>query len=128
MAKFLSDEWFGKVKKLSEDAGELNIPSALKDLTINIDVAFADGSAKSVHLVGGLFAQGAAAGAPVTVWVPADVAKKIFIDMDQAAGMQAFMSGQMKVEGDISKLMVLQSVKPSEQQRDLLDDVKSITD
>lgn len=128
MAMFLSDEWFLKVKQLTEEAGELNIPGALKDLTINIDVTFADGSGKSVHLVGGLFAQGAASNAPVTVAVPADVAKKIFIDMDQAAGMQAFMSGQMRVEGDMGKLMVLQTVKPSEQQRDLLDDVKSITD
>jgi hypothetical protein len=128
MAKFLSDEWFGKYKELTDDAGELNIPDPLKDLTININVSFADGSAKPVHLVAGLFAQGAAAGAPVAVSVPADVARKIFIDMDQAAGMQAFMSGQMKVEGDVSKLMVLQSVKPSAQQRDLLDDVKAITD
>jgi SCP-2 sterol transfer family len=128
MAKFLSDEWFGKYKQLTDDAGELNIPGPLKDLTININVSFADGAAKPVHLVAGVFAQGAATGAPVTVSVPADVAKKIFIDMDQAAGMQAFMSGQMKVDGDVSKLMVLQSVKPSDQQRDLLDDVKAITD
>ncbi len=127
MANFLSDEWFGKYKELVEDAGELNIPGALKELTININVSFADGSAKPVHLQGGVFAQGAAGSAPVTVSVPADVAKKIFIDMDQAAGMQAFMSGQMKVDGDVSKLMVLQTIKPSDQQRDLLEDVKAMT-
>ena len=26
MAKFLSDEWFSKVKELTEDAGEIEIP------------------------------------------------------------------------------------------------------
>ena len=35
------------------------------------------------------------------------VAKKLFVDGDQAAGMQAFMSGQIKVEGDMSKLMAM---------------------
>ena len=128
MAKFLSDEWFAKVKELTEDAGELNIPGPLKDLTINLNVTLADGSTKNVHLAGGQFAPGTKAGAPVTVSVPADVAKKIFIDMDQQAGMQAFMSGQMRVEGDVTKLMVLQSVQPSPELKDLLEDVKDVTE
>jgi putative sterol carrier protein len=128
MAKFLSDEWFSKVKELSEDAGELNIPGPLKDLTINLNVTLADNSIKNVHLAGGQFAQGTKAGAPVTVSLPADIAKKIFIDMDQQAGMQAFMSGQMRVEGDVTKLMVLQTVQPSPDLRDLLEDVKDITE
>jgi putative sterol carrier protein len=128
MAKFLSDEWFAKVKELSDEAGELKIPGPLKDLTINLNVALADGSTKNVHLEGGQFAPGTKAGAPVTVSLPADVAKKIFIDMDPQAGMQAFMSGQMRVEGDVTKLMVLQTVQPSAELRDLLEDVKDITE
>lgn len=128
MAKFLSDEWFTKVKELTDDAGELNIPGPLKDLTINLNVALADGTTKNVHLAGGQFAQGTKAGAPVTVSLPADIAKKIFIDMDQQAGMQAFMSGQMRVEGDVTKLMVLQTVQPSAELRDLLEDVKDISE
>jgi hypothetical protein len=128
MAKFLSDEWFTKVKELTKDAGELNIPSALKDLIINLNVALADGTTKNVHLAGGQFEPGTKAGAPVTVSVPADIAKKIFIDMDPQAGMQAFMSGQMRVEGDVTKLMVLQTVQPSQELKDLLEDVKDITE
>ncbi|MDB4972266.1 MAG: hypothetical protein JWN48_607 [Myxococcaceae bacterium] len=128
MAKFLSDELFAKVKELTEDAGELKIPGPLKDLTINLNVALADGTTKNVHLAGGQFAQGTKAGAPVTVSLPADIAKKIFIDMDQQAGMQAFMGGQMRVEGDVTKLMVLQSVQPSAELKDLLEDVKDITE
>ena len=128
MAKFLSDEWFAKVKELTEDAGELKIPGPLKDLTINLNVTLTDGSTKNVHLSGGQFEQGTKAGAPVTVSLPADIAKKIFIDMDQQAGMQAFMGGQMRVEGDVTKLMVLQSVQPSAELKDLLEDVKEITE
>lgn len=128
MAKFLSDEWFAKVKELSEDAGELNVPGAMKDLVINLNVTLSDGSTKAVHLTGGQFAPGTASNAPVTVSVPADVAKKIFIDLDSQAGMQAFMSGQMRVEGDVTKLMVLQTVQPSAEFRDLLEDIKDVTE
>ena len=128
MAKFLSDEWFAKVKELTEDAGEIDVPAALKGLTINLNVTTPDGGTKSVHLTGGQFAQGSASGAPVTVTLPADVAKKIFVDLDPQAGMQAFMGGQMRVDGDVTKLMVLQSVQPSADLRDLLDDIKDITE
>ncbi len=127
MAKFLSDEWFAKVNELSEDAGELNVPGPLKDLTINLNVSFPDGGTKGVHLTGGQFKPGLAS-APVTVSVPADIARKIFIDLDSQAGMQAFMSGQMRVEGDVTKLMVLQTVQPSTELRDLLEDIKDITE
>jgi len=130
MAKFLSDEWFSEVEKLKAEAGPLEVPKAFKGLTVNVNVTGADGSVKNVHLEDGQFAQGSKSGAAVTISVPAEVAKKIFIDMDQQAGMQAFMSGQMKVEGDVTKLMVLSSpdAKPSEEMRDLLDDIKDMTE
>lgn len=127
MAKFLSDEWFAKVKELQEEAGPIEVPPQLKGLTINLNVTTEDGT-KNVHLAGGQFAQGSAPDAPVTVSLPADVAKKIFVDMDPQAGMQAFMGGQMRVDGDVTKLMVLQSVQPSEELRGLLEDIQEITE
>ena len=39
-------------------------------------------------------------------------ARKIFVDQDQAAGMQAFMSGKIKVQGDMMKMMALQTAMP----------------
>jgi len=128
MAKFLSDEWFAKVKELTDEAGTIEVPGPLKDLTINLNVTLADGSSKSVHLAGGQFGEGTKEGAPVTVSLPADVAKKIFIDMDQQAGMQAFMGGQMRVEGDITKLMALATISPNGNLTDLFEDIKDITD
>ncbi len=41
-----------------------------------------------------------------------DVAKAILVEGNPQAGMQAFMSGKIKVEGDIAKLMALQSIGP----------------
>src|SRR4051812_45923306 len=69
MAKFLSDEWFSKVKELTEDAGDIEVPSALKDLTLNLTVATDEGE-KKVHMHGGQFDQGHKADAPVTVILP----------------------------------------------------------
>jgi putative sterol carrier protein len=40
--------------------------------------------------------------------MPYPVAKNMFVNDDQAAAMQVFMSGQIKVEGDMSKLMAMQ--------------------
>jgi hypothetical protein len=128
MAKFLSDEWFAKVKQITEEMGDIDIPGPLKELTLNLSVSLDDGSEKKVHMSGGQFGQEHKADAPVTVMLPADVAKKIFVDADQQAGMQAFMSGQMRVEGDVTKLMVLQTVQPSDDLKDLMADIRDITD
>ncbi len=126
-AKFLSDEWFAKVKELTEEAGDIEVPDALKNLTFNMTVTLEDGGEKQVHMHAGQFGEGHK-DAPVTVIVPADLAKKIFVDGDQQAGMQAFMSGQMRVEGDVTQLMVLQSVQPSDDMKDLMSDIKDATD
>ena len=125
--KFLSNEWFAKVKELTDDAGEIEIPGPLKDLTFNMTVTLDGGEEKKIHMHAGVFGQGHK-DAPVTVIVPADLAKKIFIEGDQQAGMQAFMSGQMRVEGDVTKLMVLQSVQPSDDMKDLMAEIKGITE
>jgi putative sterol carrier protein len=128
MAKFLSDEWFAKVKQITEEMGDIEIPGPLKDLTLNLTVSLEDGTEKKVNMSGGQFGQEHKSGAPVTVMLPAEVAKKIFVDADQQAGMQAFMSGQMRVEGDVTKLMVLQTVQPSDDLKDLMSDIRKITD
>ena len=128
MAKFLSEEWFAKVKELTDSAGAVDVPGPLKELTINLNVALADGTTKTVHIAGGQFAEGSAANAPVSISLPADVARKIFVDMDQQAAMQAFMAGQMRVEGDVTKLMVLATIQPSATMKDLLEDIKDVTE
>jgi putative sterol carrier protein len=127
MAKFLSDEWFAKVKEITEGMGDIDVPASLKDLTFNLTVATDEGD-KKVHMAGGQFAQGHKADASVTVILPAEAARKIFLEADQQAGMQAFMSGQMRVEGDVTKLMVLQTVQPTDDLKDLMADIIDITE
>ena len=45
----------------------------------------------------------------LTVTVDYDTAKAILIEGNPQAGMQAFMAGKIRVEGDMAKLMALQS-------------------
>ena len=44
------------------------------------------------------------------------------------AGMQAFFAGEIKVEGDVTKLMALQSYQPDAKQKALMDQIIAITD
>jgi hypothetical protein len=104
---FLSEPWFDEVEKLRDEAPEP--PAAMKDLTLNIVVAGGPDGDKEVHLAAGQFERGLVDGAPTKLTVPYDVAKAIFIEGNQQAGMQAFMSGQIKVEGDMTKLMTMQA-------------------
>ena len=125
-SEFLSDEWFAKVQELRAQAGDIEAPAALADLVINITVNTGDGE-KQMALVGGMIEQGHRDGAPTTLILPADLAKRIFIEGDQSAGMQGFMSGQIRIEGDMSKLMALQTAQPTGAQKDLMKQIHAIT-
>jgi hypothetical protein len=123
---FLSDDWFAEVEKLRDEAPEP--PAALKDLTVNIVVEGGPEGDKELHMSGGQFERGLAEGAPTKLKVPYDVAKGMFIDGNQQAAMQAFMSGQIKVEGDMSKLMAMQTAGgPSAEQTAFQQKLKETT-
>lgn len=125
--EFLSEGWFAKVKELRDAAGNVEAPAALADLVINLTVTDAPGGDKAMALVGGMLEEGHHDDAGTTMIVPADLAKRIFIEGDQSAGMQGFMSGQIRVEGDMSKLMALQTAQPTEAQKALMQQIAAET-
>jgi hypothetical protein len=106
---FLSDDWFDAVDKLRSELGEPPVPAAMADLKLNITVAGGPDGDKDINMQAGQFGQGHVDGAPTKLTVPYDTAKSMFIEGNQQAAMQAFMSGQIKVEGDMSKLMAMQA-------------------
>ena len=127
MPQFLSDAWFDEVEKLRSEAPEP--PAGLADLTLNIVITGGPEGDKEVHSKAGQFERGLVDGAPTKLTVPFDVAKAIFIEGNQQAGMQAFMSGQIKVEGDMSKLMAMQAQGgPSAEQQAFQQKIKDLTD
>lgn len=125
--RFLSEDWFQQVEKLTAEAGDINAPAPLADLKLNLAVNDAAAGEVEMSMEGGKLKKGFHADAPVKMLLPADLARKIFIDFDQGAAMQGFMAGQISVEGDMAQLMALQTVQPSAEQKALLDKISAIT-
>jgi hypothetical protein len=124
---FLSAEWFDAVDSLRAEIGDPPVPAAMADLKLNINVTGGPDGDKELSLQAGQFVQGPAEGAATKLTVPFDVAKSMFIEGNQQAAMQAFMSGQIKVEGDMSKLMAMQGGAPSPEQQAFTERLKGIT-
>ena len=124
--EFLSNEWFKRVDELIAKAGDLKIPAEMKAVEVNITVTSTKGDVP-VFLKDGLFSQGHQASAVTTLTLTEDLARKIFVDADTAAGVQAFLAGEMKAEGDLAKLVAMSTVEPSEPQKQLTKRIAAIT-
>jgi len=127
MATFLTNEWFDKVEELTQAAGDLNLPPALANLALNMNVAGADGNV-DLALDSGKIVKGLSPNAKATLQLDAATLRKVFLEFDMAAAMQAFMSGKIKVQGDMTQLMALQTARPSQEQKDLFKNVLAATE
>ena len=107
---FLSDQWLGEVQKLAGDAGSSLMPAGVQ---INMVVTGGPEGDRHLHVAEGAFGTGLLDGCPTKLTLPYQVARAMFVKGDQAAAMQAFMSGQIKVEGDMTKLMAMQAQPPA---------------
>jgi SCP-2 sterol transfer family len=111
---FLSDEWLDEARKIREEyAGKTPpIAHAVKMNLVVTAVPFAENDIDA-HLDtsnGELLLDTGHLDAPdLKVTVDYDTAKAILIEGNPQAGMQAFMAGKVRVEGDMAKLMMLQS-------------------
>ena len=126
--RFLSDGWFEEAEKIR---AEINppVPELIQDLVINLVVKDGPDGDVEAKLEAGRFAKGLADEAPTKLTVPYDVAKKMFIEQDPQASMQAFMSGQIQVEGDMSKIMAMQAAgSPSEEAVQVQNRIQEMTD
>jgi putative sterol carrier protein len=67
-------------------------------------------------------------GADLTVTTDYATAYKLFVEQDQAAGMQAFMAGKIKVQGDMMKMMAMQTSMPQDEiAKTIAKEIKDIT-
>ena len=124
--EFLSDEWFTKVDELIAGAGDLKIPEPMKTAEVNITVKRAGGDTK-LSMKDGLFQRGHQASFNTTLTLDEALARKIFVDGDAAAGVQGFLEGKIQVEGDLAKVVAMQTVEPSEPQMALTRKIAAIT-
>ena len=107
---FLSDEWFDAASKLVAEHGTGGPPAP--SLVMNLEVA--DGDKTTQFHMGArdgatLFGKGHTDGADLTLATDIDTAREVFVANNPAAGMQAFMAGKVRIQGDMTKLMMAQS-------------------
>ncbi len=127
--KFLSQEWFDKVNEIRTAAGDIPVPEQIANTVINVTINDAEeGTLNEVHFRGGEFAAGHHGEPAVSLTLPSESARKVFLEMDAEAGMQAFFAGQIQVDGDVAKLMELQNYQPGADEKALLDKIVAITE
>ena len=64
----------------------------------------------------------------LTVTLEYETAKAILVEGNPQAGMQAFMAGKIKVQGDMTKLMAMQSASPDPVAAEIAAKINAITD
>jgi putative sterol carrier protein len=115
--KFLSDEWRDEAKKIREEyRGKVPAPAhVIKANLVVTEVPFGEGT-ENAHMdtsSGEMeMDTGHLENPDVTVTLDYDTAKAIFVEGNPQAGMQAFMAGKIKIQGDMTKLMVMQQATP----------------
>ncbi len=136
MPQFLSDEWMLEAEKIREEFQGKGGPPPHR-IRMNLVITdtpegIADGGSVDAHMntsegemrmdIGHL------ENPELTVTLEYETAKAIFVDQNPQAGMQAFMAGKIKVQGDMTKLMAMQQSAPDPTQQQVAARIKEITD
>lgn len=133
MYQFLSVEWIEAVTEIRQrHVGDA--PATVITAQINLvvtDVPFGDGtvtayldtSTGTMQMDLGEFEDPDA-----VIMTDYDVARSLIVDADPAFLMQAFLGGRIKVQGDMTKLLALQSAVPdSELADELAAEIRNVT-
>jgi putative sterol carrier protein len=129
---FLSDEWINAATAIREEyrGKGTATPHVVKMNMVITEVPFGDGTIDA-HMdssSGELeLDRGHLDDQDLTITVDYDTAKAIFVDGNPQAGMQAFMAGKIKVQGDMTKMMAMQSAQPDPVQLEIAAKISEIT-
>jgi hypothetical protein len=132
---FLSDEWIEEARRIRADAEAKgtspNVEHAVRMNLVVTEVPFGPGSLDA-HLdtSSGLAELDSGHIDPVHMLVTVDyeTARSILVEGNVQVAMQAFMTGKIKVDGDVSKLIELQSSAPGPGAQDLAQKLRDITE
>lgn len=124
MYQFLSDEWFAKVLQINEATGDLNLTPAMQE-TLNFSLT--DGESQSLHIKHGKIYQGFSNDAVASISTNKQILKAIIANKDIHVAIEAFMTGQLRIDGDVSKILHLQSAHPTLEQKALYQKILAIT-
>ena len=129
---FLSDEWLSEASAIRHKyaAQAQPITTKIKMNQVITGVPFGDGEIELfVDTSSGemVLERGKLDEPDVTITTDYETARAILVDQDPQAAMQAFMSGKIKVQGDMMKLMQMQATPPDPTARTVAEEIKAIT-
>ena len=131
--QFLSDEWMMAAREIRAryQNDSVKIPVGVRMNQIITGVPFGEGTVATYTdtTSGSLDIDlGHLETVDVTVTTDYTTARNIFVEQDPNFTMQAFMSGKIKVEGDMLKMMALQGAMPQDETAKVIAaEIKSIT-
>ena len=135
MAKhpFLSDEWLSEARGIREEYRGMGAgpPPVIKMNLVITEMPFGDGTVNAhIDTSSGEMEleTGHVEGADLKVTLDYATAKAILVDANPQAGMQAFMAGKIKVEGDMSKLIALQATPSDVTAQEISKRIQEITE
>jgi len=128
---FLSDDWFAEVRRLHDAVGGAAPEGA--DIRMNLMITgtpFDGDLPMHMSAAGGRadWGKGHLDEPDVTLTLGYDTARAIFVDGNPQAAIEAFMAGKIVVQGDITKLMVMQSAGPGAAASELTRALQEITE
>jgi hypothetical protein len=132
--QFLSDEWVEAVVALQDEyfgraqppATPLRLNGTVRDapfrsgdVAMSLDTSTGLGVVRTGHLED----------ASVTLTTDYHTAKKLFVDGDPQAVMQAFMAGRILVQGDLATLIaaMTEATAPDEVRQEIAERIRAIT-
>ena len=130
---FLSDEWMLAAREIRSRYQDetMKVPVGVRMNQIITGVPFGEGTVNAyTDTSSGVLDidLGHLESADVTVTTDYVTARNIFVEQDPNFTMQAFMSGKIKVEGDMLKMMALQGSMPqNEIAKTIAEEIKTIT-
>lgn len=130
---FLSDDWMTAARDIRHRHADAvpRIEMAVRINVVTTKVPFGEGTVNAyIDTSSGTLDMevGALPDPDLTITTDYDTARALFVDQDPTASMQAFMSGRIKVDGDITRLMMLQTAVPqTDIAATVAEEIKAIT-
>ena len=131
--QFLTQEWIDAAREIREKyaAESIKVSTSIRMNQVITDAPFGDGTVKTFldTSSGDVVMELGELDTPdLTVTTDYATARQIFVDQDAAAGMQAFMTGRIKVQGDMMKMMAMQTAMPQDDTaKKIAGEIKDIT-
>jgi hypothetical protein len=109
---FLSDEWLAAVDVLVDTHGTQTVPGTAIVMNVTItDTPF--GLERELHVGAadghGQWGLGHVEHADITLTTDYATAREIFLTLDPAIGLSAFLDGRVRLQGDLAKLFAVQA-------------------